>query len=152
MLSSGPSTLSLAALRFLGPALAGLAFALQALFLLPWKLQVVAWHGVHSLQGAARWSLGRVGRVDPLLVGVVAVVAVQLYFLHRMGGPAPEPFPAGLQPPSLHRGQQQARLHEHALSLRRELSAVQQVAAGLQSELELVEALQRRLREGGPGG
>lgn len=152
MLSSGPSTLSLAALRFLGPALAGLAFALQALFLLPWKLQVVAWHGVHSLQGAARWSLGRVGRVDPLLVGVVAVVAVQLFFLHRMGGPAPEPFPAGLQPPSLHRGQQQARLHEHALSLRRELSAVQQVAAGLQSELELVEALQRRLREGGPGG
>jgi len=153
--SSGPNTLQITALRFLGPVLAGVALVLQALSLLPWKLQVLAWHGAGCLRGAARRALARgahAARVDPLLAGVVAVAAAQLYLLHRMGEPAPEPLPAGLILPSLHRPQQEARLREHALSLRRELRAAQQAAEGLQSELEVVEALQRRLRGGGPGG
>ena len=146
-MSDSPGTLSLPAARLLAPVFSGLMLALQGLSLLPWKLQVATWQGVQFLWRVTRRSLEVAARLDLIRAGIVAVVGVQLYLFLRMNSPAhPEPYiglAAGATNP-----QQRARLDEHILFLQRELRAARQVANGLQSELELVEALRRRLYGG----
>ena len=147
--SDSSGTLLLPAARLLAPVFPGLMLALQGLSLLPWKLQVAAWQAVQCLWGVARRSLEVAARLDLVHAGIVAVVGVQLYLFLRMNSPArPEPYiglAAGATNP-----QQRARLDEHIVFLQRELRAARQAASGLQSELELVEALRKRLYAGLP--